>query len=586
MSAREADRLTNNSDETFAKSIFGGSSYFIVPIFQRPYKWNVKNRLPKFVEDLKNIIDKEETHFLGAVIFSEQHTNPSQPSQFDVIDGQQRLTTIYLLICAAVKLLFLHGKEADAQNYLKRFLVHDQKSTNGSNIRLQPSLSDRAQMNKVLFEIFDNKRLKTHLEGIKLRPLSEPSDSTTKGRIIENYRYFERWFKDQIKTEGSIDVVQNILDYTLSYLSLVQIVVKDPTAGPTIFDSLNSKQEPMTTGELVKNGIFSRASHLEADEIEALEKHSWQPFYEGFSINNISFFDRYFFPFGLTKNSNVRKENTFSFLQKSWSNFKEPNAIIKDLSRHQAAFMDLQCGTNRLTFPNKELSLRINRVFQMSAPASIMPFMLQLLESVEAEKLTQASATEAIDCIESFLIRRAVCGIEPTGLHAVFKRLWADVGGNFSKNIVTDTIKSHKTVQWPDNKQFRENLLERDLYGVGVCNFLLTQYDSSLGGDKSPKKGTIEHILPQTMSSYWSTIFSKDDHKKYKDRLGNLVLLSEEGQNKVSNYDFSTKLREYKNNSIYKSTREFSSIYSEWSPKEIESRATIMADWALTRWQY
>ena len=119
-----------------------------------------------------------------------------------------------------------------------------------------------------------------------------------------------------------------------------------------------------------------------------------------------------------------------------------------------------------------------------------------------------------------------------------------------------------------------------------MCNFLLTQYDSSLGGDKSPKKGTIEHILPQTMSSYWSNIFSKVDHKKYKDRLGNLVLLSEEGQNKVSNYDFSTKLREYKNNSIYKSTREFSSIYSEWSPKEIESRATIMADWALTRWQY
>jgi len=146
-----------------------------------------------------------------------------------------------------------------------------------------------------------------------------------------------------------IEVVESILSGALQYLSLVQIVVNDPTTGPTIYNSLNSKQEPMTIGELVKNGIFSKAADRPADEIEQLEEFVWRPFFDKFTVNNTSYFDRYFFPFGLTKDQNVKKQDTFTTLQRQWAKVKDPVAIIDDLQKYQDVFLDIHCGTDYLS---------------------------------------------------------------------------------------------------------------------------------------------------------------------------------------------------------------------------------------------
>ncbi len=184
--------------------------------------------------------------------------------------------------------------------------------------------------------------------------------------------------------------------------------------------------------------------------------------------------------------------------------------------------MDLVCGTNKLSFPvdDKLLRIRIKRLYELQAPDSIHPFIMMLLNSVEVSKLTSSSACEMIDCMESFLVRRAVCGIEPTGLHAVFKRLWSDLESNFTKTKFFLIIKSHKTVQSPNDEAFKESLIERNLYGSGISNYLLTEWNTQLGGDKILSKGTIEHVLPQTITSYWSNNFNKDQHNKYLHRLG------------------------------------------------------------------
>lgn len=579
-------KLTNNSQETFAQNLFGSNTYFAIPIFQRPYKWS-RSTLEDFQADLIKIYSEEETHFLGAIILSDEITSPSEPRKFSIIDGQQRLTTIFLFMRAAVKLLAQNGKGAEATSYILKYLVGGTPS-GSSNILLQPSLRDRAQLNAIMDDIYKLKQLQTSLIHVPLKKLSSPTGADTKGRLWDNYKNFEKFLKIQKKLSGDrIEVIEEILSSALQYLSLVQIVVNDPTTGPTIYNSLNSKQEPMTIGELVKNGIFSKAADRPADEIEHLEEFSWRPFFDKFTVNRVSYFDRYFFPFGLTKDQNVKKQDTFTTLQRHWAKVVDPIAIIDDLKKYQDTFLDVVCGTDYLMV-GKKLKANIKNLHEMNAPASLLPFVMQLVDQVIVKNVSESAACEILDVIESFLVRRAVCSIEPTGLHAVFKRLWSEVEHNVSCNKVSDVIQSHKTVQWPNDKEFEENIRRKKLYGTGVCPYLLRELDRSLGGDVPADKATLEHVLPQNpeSSSVWCKEFTEQQRKDLTDTISNLVLLSPEGQNKVKNKDYSHKRGEYKSTSMYKITRDFSDNYLEWRPSELQDRQDKIVKWALSRWSY
>ena len=581
-----AKKLTNNSQETFAQNLFGTDTYFAIPIFQRPYKWNRKT-IEDFQNDLTRTRSEEETHFLGAIILSDEVVSPSEPRKYSIIDGQQRLTTIFLFICAAVKILAQNGEDQQAVNYLKKYIVGTTPS-GGSNILLQPSLRDRAQLNRVIEELFALKSLKNSLKQTSLKKLSAPSGSPEKGKIWENYKMFERWLKLTKAVENDdVGVVSALLSSALRFLSIVQIVVNDPTTGPTIYNSLNSKQEPMTIGELVKNGVFSKASKSSVDEIEQLEEHSWRPFYDKFTINNVSYFDRYFFPFGLTKDQNVKKQDTYNSLQKHWARISEPVAIINDLQKHQDTFLDFVCGTSFLKV-DKRLKSNIKCFYEMGAPASLLPFIMLLVDSVVSENVSDKTACEILDLIEAFLVRRAVCGIEPTGLHAVFKRLWSDIENGVTQSNVKSVISGHKTVQWPTNKEFEENLRFRKLYGTSVCPYILSELDKSYGGDQASDKATIEHVLPKspTTNSQWCVDFDEDKRTDLTDTLANLVLLSPAGQNKVLNKDYSKKKVEYAASSMYTITREFSKEYDEWTPEILQERQNKIVDWALEKWRY
>ena len=109
-----ARKLTNSSDETPISNLFSGDLVFGIPYFQRAYKWSIKN-IERFETDLENLLDYEDTsHFLGAIIVFGKSTSPSESSYYEVIDGQQRLTTCYLSLIALAKTFLEHGMLDDA----------------------------------------------------------------------------------------------------------------------------------------------------------------------------------------------------------------------------------------------------------------------------------------------------------------------------------------------------------------------------------------------------------------------------------------------------------------------------------------
>ncbi len=219
-------------------------------------------------------------------------------------------------------------------------------------------------------------------------------------------------------------------------------------------------------------------------------------------------------------------------------------------------------------------------------PSSILPFTMQLGRVVLDGKVPEKDAAEILDVVESFLVRRAIAGYEPTGLHAVFKRLWLDLNGKVDAVAVSEAISAHKTVTWPDEEEVRRAIETRPLYGSAVTPYFLLEHDLSHGGDALESVETIEHVLPQTADAEWKRLYGEKFVANDTDALPNLVPCTGRMNSSLGNQGYTAKRARFAKDSKYKSTREFSDKFKQWNSDEFRHRAGEMAQWAAARWPH
>lgn len=581
---RNISRLTNNSDETDIATLISGDTVFSIPYFQRAYKWK-NDKLKQLNQDILNIIDgANDFHFLGAIIIHGRRSNPADPTVYEVIDGQQRLTTLFLYLAAAIRTLCIVKEHDEAASLFLKYLVINRNTRLASNYKLHSCKEDRAQLNYVFSDLQTDRKFKEIIKDYRIIPL--PTTGDDKGILKNNYKSALRFFKNQFD-QGGIDRLRDVYQVSLQKMSVVQIDVWDPTNGPKIFDSLNSKQEPMTIGDLVRNEIFSKVANEQPDEVEAIDHTHWQPFYKKFKEHGEGQFDSYFFPYGLIKNPNLRKSDVYSHLRDSWkeNEVNNPEEIITELKEYQNSFIDLVNGTNY-----SEHSININKKFNdlylSNIPTSTYPFLMQLSNAIKKSQITENDGIKILEIIESFLVRRAICGYEPTGLHAVFKRLWIDCNGNPNPISVEKEIKKHKTVSWPNDDEFSQAIENRAIYGSSICSYFILKYDESLKGDIPKNIPWIEHILPEKPEKTWFENYTKEEHEKLKGLAANLIPLSSTMNISISNKSYKDKRDQYSNDSMFKSARELAKEYSTWTKTDIENRSKVLSKWALFNWKY
>ena len=193
--------LTKNTEEADLYSIMSGNIYFSIPLFQRLYVWKPK-LVDALIADFNTVDDQEDTgHFLGALITYKEVTAASRSSRIDLIDGQQRITTIFLFLCAVVRVLSLKKEAELAGEYAKHYLFVDKiLAHERTNSKLLPSLQDRGQLNKILNEIVKNPDLKKELgPKFKYTAMSAPSNSNEDGQLRNNYNKFQNYLKIKFK---------------------------------------------------------------------------------------------------------------------------------------------------------------------------------------------------------------------------------------------------------------------------------------------------------------------------------------------------------------------------------------------------
>jgi len=575
-------KVTDQQQEISFSDIVAGDNVINIPLFQRAYRWSAPS-LKELWDDIDDIVEeKSKSQFLGVLVLVSQTRRFGRPDVFDVVDGQQRLSTCYLIILGLAHVGAKNGHGEWAADVIKKYLLIRPFNDNPYNTKLVPAAADRQQFKS----LWDKLKTIACISDPALFGDNPPSPPAPAGLPTGNItKQFDRIIRrvNDLYRNKEIDGLNRVLEILVSTLSFVQISLRDPTAAPKIFERLNARGEKITTGDLVRNEIFSRVAN-DPGLAQAIFSNDWQPFEARFHQNNIDL-EKYLFPYGLVINSQITKAELFSTLRKQWDNLKSPQNIIADLARYFPEFLALECG---ITDPSwgKRLKAQMSRLHHMGAPSSIYPFVFNLSEAIRRGDGTEDQVCDVLELIEGFLFRRAICGYEPTGLHAVFKGLWKESSevGFPTPATVSAAISARTTVPWPDDTEFGGSVVTGNLYDRNIKKFALLEYERSIKGETPADDFEVEHVLPQTANGHWEEVFGTG-YREVVNTWANLLPITRSMNPAIGQQNFDAKRAAYKN-SIFATTRELGNAAAGWTPHSLALRAETIKAWALLRWPF
>ena len=583
------EKLTLSADERNFRQFFDSNKTYHIPLFQRPYRWKPA-KIEQFQRDLQTTLESEDDlHFMGALIIHRITENYPDVDSFEMIDGQQRVTTIFLHLAAAAAVLSANDRGGtEAWKIVYEYLICNEfNQSQPATIKLQPSREDREPLNDIMRKLVAGSGIAAaaHGTGLRVGYLQETAPEPSP-RMAINYAAAQKFFRDQHR-EGGNELVIRLVQVMMTRLSVVVINVVDPLSGPKIFDSLNSQQEPMTVGDLVRNDVFAKVGKT-SYSLEHIENHHWKPFVESFGDPVNGHFENVFFPYGLIGNPNTKKSEIYQLLRKRWvEDDLDAIEVITELDEYQPDYMLLR-ENSLIPDHDEKVQLSFRRLFDQDAPTACYPFAMRLSKAARHGEVDSGECVAILGLLDSFFTRRGVVGQTSTGLHAVFKRLWVDseeLGGVTIENVQSVILKS-KTVQWPSDTEFAAAIAERSLYKVKIVDYVINEMNVSLGGDvPADREFWTEHILPQNPGAGW-TAFSNEDKKSLTDRLANLLPLSSAMNQSLGNSAFAKKREVYKNDSRYKVTRKFAEDFDDWTPEKLMARANELSELAVQRWPH
>lgn len=567
--------------------VFSPSNIYLAPVFQRMYVWQEKD-WNSLLEELEEST-KDAQEFVGAIVLRDlgKPKGTVSPNTYLIIDGQQRLTTLYLLL-AALSQVAREGGNGDMATYiLENFLALTRTPGFRGRPKLVPTLQDRYWMREILraaqpgYEWDWNSHL--------------PESNPPSGSLL-----YDQWHRilaycraSTLSPDGTLNDVafQLCLSRAQEGLRFIEIILDGNDDANAIFSSLNAKGQPLALVDLVRNEVFHNLQHESGVEPDAFFKEHWRPFENRFAAGTLSeYFPVYAQVFFEGK---VAKSRAFPELQRSWR--KRPaSSILAELSTFAPYFQALSgvpLPSTALYAPvGSELRRRIDRFSRMPRSLATWPFLVRLLHEVRAGTVGQETGVEVLELLEAYLVRRLLVGVEPTGIQVIFKRMWAKVGAELMDGNPRAILKPLEAASQdaPTDERLLHVLTKERSDKRAVLRFFLEEYElhltrSSKGDPSPPRVETIEHILPQHPSDgTWQDV-PATTRSELVGLLGNLAPLSGKQNAGLGNSGWSQK-RERFLSSNYKTVRAVSGV-EQWTAAEIMGRTNQLAEWAIARWK-
>lgn len=553
------------------KYLDGSEKRFIIPVYQRNYSWKVENCRQLYDDLVKLSINERNMHFFGSLV--SVYNGISE--EFLIIDGQQRVTTISLLLLAIHNIL----KEG-------KLVAEDKK------------LIDKVY-NKYLVDEYDptEKRIKLKavnkdLEAFEKLFDEDPSEYIPNSDITINYLYFyDRILKEEISIDALYDAI--------SKLMVINITVGEDDNPQLIFESLNSTGVDLTEGDKIRNFVLMGQK---PEDQEAFYKKYWSKIEvctgnDNNNNNGVSLFVRDYL--------SVMRQSTPS-MDKIYPVFKsyvaEKNISIEDLLKELLDYARLYEVLTKSQFKDEVVNASIYRLNYLETTVS-RPFFLQVLNLHKQGILTNKDLREIFLMVENYLFRRNICEVPTNALNKVFLTLNREIHrydgtyDNYVEKMKLALTSKKESGRFPDDQEFSTALSEKQVYLMRghYKNYLFERFEN-FGTDEVKDvftriengKYTIEHIMPQTITPAWRAALGEDSseiHATWIHRLANLTLTAYNSS--YSNNPFIDKRdaeNGFKNSGIR--MNQLIAQKDKWTLAELEERDEYMVSKALSIWSY
>ncbi len=533
----------------------------VIPIYQRVYSWE-KEQCKELWDDIIKVggDDKMDGHFIGSILYVLDGITHSDNALL-IIDGQQRLTTITLLLTALKNYL------NDEDEFLEKF---SHKKIQNRYLINSDEKGDKKF--KLILSEPDRDTLLSLIDKDKRKP-SKPSS-----KIMENFKLFEEWIR---KNTNKLETIFKGLEK----LMIVYIALKKGKDDPQlIFESMNSKGMELAQTDLIRNYIIMET---EVEKQKIFYEKYWRAMEEEFEQSKrgdlFNQFVRHYLTIK-TKIPNIKK------VYVAFKDYRQREGIgIEDLLKDLQKYCGYFCQIVFKKEADKDLNKALGFLVDLEMDV-IYPLLLELYSDYSDGVLSKTDFIRSIALIESYICRRAVCGLGTNSLNKVF--------ASFTKRIQKDeyfkSLKAHfgsltEKQRFPNNDEFKKLFITIDFYKFQKREYFFERLENF--DTKEPvntQKCTTEHIMPQKPKEEWEKDLGENFqaiHDKYLHTIGNLTLT---GYNQeYSNNSFQEKRYMEKGfkQSPLKLNQSLKDLES-FGEEEIKKRANDLADLALKIWTY
>lgn len=561
--------------ETTLNKLLNTSRQFIVPIFQRNYSWQKSQYEQLWFDILRASKFKEkQNHFIGSIVYIDMGTPAGRPQQLLLIDGQQRLTTISILLCAIKDYVQKFNLETKLINLakIKNQFLYNSDEIDEDRYKLLLNVQDK----ETYIKLIDN----------TIFTVNKPATN-----IIKCYEFFYERIEDFIKEYGQIDEIYA----GIFKLSLVSISLdKDSDNPQMIFESMNSTGKDLSQTDLLRNYLLM---DLTPEKQTRLYKTYWKPMEELFGEdiykNDLNKFD-YFIRDFLTLKSDTgyicKINNVYENFKRYYlDNNCEKFAVLKDLftyAKYYACIDLLQENDDELKLYWQEFKKLDSHV--------VYPFLLKLYDDYSRQILIKEDFKKILQVVISYLWRRAICEIPTNSLSKTFATLYQAVDkDDYVNSIIKAFVFKSSYKRFSSDYEVREKLQTKDIYHFRLRKYLLEALENYYHKepiDLNTANYTIEHIMPQNIEHNlsWQQMLGEnwqEVHSLYLHTLGNLTITGYNAE--MSNKSFGEKVNGesgFKHSHL--KLNESIVQCDVWNKKAIQRRTNILTDIILKIWKY
>lgn len=547
----------------------------VIPVYQRNYDWKEEQCRKLYSDLVKTIREKRRWHFFGGIVSVSDPMGSS--SDYLVIDGQQRITTVSLLLLAIANLIrdgkVVPEKDDLYERITKRYLV-DEINPKSRKVKLKPIKGDQRAYDRLW---------------------GDPADFDCSSNITQNYLYFYNEIQKQVI---SIDQLFNAVER----LQIIDITLTPPDDDPQlVFESLNSTGMDLNEGDKIRNYVLMG---LDIEEQEKFYDEYWNPIERNAGYDkktnsyDVSPFIRDYLSVKQHKITSMKDiyPEFKSFVEKRNEGME---SILKDMLGYAKRYNKLTSGYSDFPIKLQASIYRMNR-FESSVTR---PFLMEVLHLQEEGLLDYVQVTEVCRIVESYLLRRVICDLPSNTLSKVFLTLATDIkrfDGTFDlfieKMKFVLTSKKEKAA-FPDDDTFVNRFQTKNIYSMPP-RYKAYIFDRLENGDSNEYKEiygrldsgeyTIEHIMPQKLTPAWIREL-KDEadliHANWLHRIANLTITAYNSKYSNSSFDDKKKMPDgYLQSGIKMNLR--IGQREHWGLKELEERSAELAKQALTLWPY